>query len=224
MKRLCTICAVFVVIALLIARYAPEDSPSADGESHAWETGVAAAAAASGDYLLLVNADNPLTDGAPDFEIVSAYRVVPLLNRNIELEAGTLGALALLFRGARDAGIENLVVNDGYRSRAEQQRIYDATEDKAFVQPPDCSEHQTGLAADIAARGVDRDEMAGSAEGQWLAENAWKYGFILRYPPDKIDITGISYEPWHFRYVGTEAAKYMFENGLCLEEYVDKSD
>ena len=61
---------------------------------------------------------------------------------------------------------------------------------------------------------------ADTKEGKWLAENCWKYGFIIRYPEDKEDVTGYKYEPWHIRYLGKETAKKVYESGLCLEEYL----
>ena len=76
---------------------------------------------------------------------------------------------------------------------------------------------QTGLAVDINADGVNS---SGQQVYAWLADNAWKYGFILRYPEDKTEITKTDYEPWHYRYVGKEAAKEIYESGLCLEEYI----
>ena len=79
------------------------------------------------------------------------------------------------------------------------------------------SEHQTGLAVDINADGV---HSAGYQVYEWLAGNAWKYGFILRYPSDKEEITGTAYEPWHYRYVGKEAAAEIHRQGVCLEEYL----
>jgi hypothetical protein len=87
---------------------------------------------------------------------------------------------------------------------------------------PGYSEHQTGLAIDVSAKSVNNrlDESFGdSVEGIWLATHAQEYGFIIRYPKDKSDITGYSYEPWHIRYVGKPLAKYIYENNLCLEEY-----
>ena len=89
------------------------------------------------------------------------------------------------------------------------------------VMPAGHSEHETGLALDITARGNDKldESQAAEKEIQWLHENCWKYGFILRYPKDKEAVTGISYEPWHFRYVGREAAEYLYENRLTLEEF-----
>ena len=88
---------------------------------------------------------------------------------------------------------------------------------------PGTSEHQLGLALDI----VDLDyqqldtRQEETPEQKWLMENSWKYGFILRYPTDKSNITGIIYEPWHYRYVGKEAAKVIHEKGICLEEYLE---
>jgi LAS superfamily LD-carboxypeptidase LdcB len=172
------------------------------------------------DYLILVNADNPISEDVPDFEIVSAYGRLPLLTSDVSLEEKTLDAVERLFSDARKAGIDNLLVNDGFRSYETQRRIYDEAEDKSLVQRPGCSEHQTGLAADIAANGVAGSAMGESAEGRWLADNAWRHGLILRYPQGKQEITGIAYEPWHFRYVGAKAAKALYESGLCLEEYI----
>ena len=92
---------------------------------------------------------------------------------------------------------------------------------KTVVAYPGTSEHQTGLATDIVATSHQLldDSQAETAEQQWLMENCWKYGFILRYPLGKSEYTGIIYEPWHYRYVGKEVAQYITENELCLEEY-----
>ena len=89
------------------------------------------------------------------------------------------------------------------------------------VARPGTSEHQLGLAVDIISNDYPwLDEgWADTAEAAWLEEHCAEYGFILRYPPDKSELTGIIWEPWHFRYVGKEAAVYIMENGLCLEEY-----
>ena len=81
-----------------------------------------------------------------------------------------------------------------------------------WVALPGTSEHELGLAADI--NGASYDLYI------WLQQNSWRYGFIQRYPEDKTDITGISHEPWHYRYVGMDAAKEIYESGLCLEEYL----
>lgn len=92
------------------------------------------------------------------------------------------------------------------------------------VAVPGTSEHQLGLAVDVVD-GVNSDltkEQEQTATQQWLMENSWRYGFILRYPDGKSDITGIIYEPWHYRYVGVEAAQEIYEQGVCLEEYLEQ--
>lgn len=92
-----------------------------------------------------------------------------------------------------------------------------------WVAVPGTSEHQTGLALDIVAESYQllEREQENTPEQQWLMKNSYKYGFILRYPEDKSEITGISYEPWHYRYVGKDAAKEIYEKGICLEEYLE---
>lgn len=82
---------------------------------------------------------------------------------------------------------------------------------------PGTSEHQLGLAVDINADGI---HSAGYEVYEWLEQNAHNYGFIYRYPPDKTEVTGVENEPWHYRYVGAEAAKEIHQKGICLEEYV----
>lgn len=140
--------------------------------------------------------------------------------------------LQKMFDDALKNGVD-LVVRSGYRSEEEQKRLmldkisefeekgYNGTEAKKealkWVSAPGTSEHQLGIAVDINAENRTTDNTAYT----WLAENSYKYGFVLRYPSDKSDITGISYEPWHFRYVGKSNAAEMFRKGLCLEEYLD---
>ncbi len=91
------------------------------------------------------------------------------------------------------------------------------------VARPGTSEHQLGLAVDIVDEGhqtLDTSQENTPVQ-QWLMENSWKYGFILRYPNEKSQLTGIIYEPWHYRYVGVKAAQEIFESGVCLEEYLE---
>ena len=97
-----------------------------------------------------------------------------------------------------------------------------------WVAPPGTSEHHTGLAMDLVSSDYwgqysdlehDYDKFDSF---KWMYANCAEYGFVLRYPEDKQDITGITYEPWHYRYVGVDAAKYIMENGLCLEEYLEE--
>lgn len=129
-------------------------------------------------------------------------------------------------------GWRSIVPVSGYRSREEQQRIWDdslrengETFTKKYVARPGHSEHQTGLAIDLGLRqeNIDfiRPEFPSEGICQVFREKAAKYGFILRYPPGKEKITGIAHEPWHFRYVGAPHAQIMEKNGLTLEEYID---
>ena len=92
-----------------------------------------------------------------------------------------------------------------------------------WVAVPGTSEHQTGLALDLVSANYQLldHKQAETPEQKWLMEHCWEYGFILRYPVDKCEMTGIGYEPWHYRYVGREAAAEIREKGLCLEEYLD---
>ncbi|GAM16760.1 M15 family metallopeptidase [Mesobacillus selenatarsenatis] len=139
-------------------------------------------------------------------------------------------ALEKMFVGARNDGIELAAVS-GYRSYGRQETLFNAEvskvgEEKALqaVARPGSSEHQTGLTMDISSKtnNFNLNEQFGSTkEGVWLAHNAHKYGFILRYPRGKEGITGYMYEPWHFRYVGIRAATEIYENDWTLEEYFE---
>jgi len=137
-------------------------------------------------------------------------------------------------RKAAEADGTRIRIRDGHRSYAEQEQVYDsitagyveqgntravAVERAGMVAAlPGYSEHHTGLAIDFSG-GADADAQA--AMWEWLGVHAYKYGFILRYPEGREDITGYSYEPWHYRYVGREHARAMFERGLTLEEYLE---
>lgn len=146
--------------------------------------------------------------------------------------------LQAMLDDARAEGLSPIVCSS-YRTREKQQELFvrrvgrltaagyseqeAVTEAGKWVAVPGTSEHQTGLALDIISSSyqvLDRDQ-ENTAEQRWLMENSYKYGFILRYPSDKSEITGINYEPWHYRYVGKEAAKEIYEKGLCLEEYLE---
>ncbi|MBS8264545.1 D-alanyl-D-alanine carboxypeptidase family protein [Mesobacillus boroniphilus] len=139
-------------------------------------------------------------------------------------------ALENMFAGARNDGIELAAVS-GYRSYGRQETLFNAEvnkvgEEKALqaVARPGSSEHQSGLTMDISSKtnNFNLNEQFGSTkEGVWLAHNAHKYGFILRYPRGKENLTGYMYEPWHFRYVGIKAATEIYENDWTLEEYFE---
>ncbi len=128
-----------------------------------------------------------------------------------------------MFAAAKTDGI-SLWVKSGYRSYIDQKIIYngyvanDGQENAdRYSARPGHSEHQTGLAFDLNSLSQD---FGTTPEGIWLAQNCYKYGFIIRYPKEKENITGYMYEPWHVRYLGIEKATAVFESGLCLEEYL----
>lgn len=143
-------------------------------------------------------------------------------------------ALQEMFNDAKDDDVYMFVAG-GYRTQKEQQELMDEKVEeyqekflveflakwqaKRWVAIPGTSEHQLGLAVDINA---DISKSSSQEVYSWLAENAHEYGFIQRYPADKTEITGISYEPWHYRYVGEDVANEIYEEGICLEEYIQK--
>ena len=123
------------------------------------------------------------------------------------------------------AMLDNIILKNSsaYRSYDYQVNLYDKYvkrdgKEKADIYSarPGYSEHQTGLCADI---NTINSSFANTKEAKWLAKNAYKYGFILRFPKDKEDVTGYKYEPWHYRYVGIKVAKIIYEENLTLEEY-----
>lgn len=145
-----------------------------------------------------------------------------------KLRAEAAESLEVMFQVAKGEGIE-LYARSGFRSYETQASIFKnevATfgYEKAvlYVALPGTSEHQTGLAMDITAKSVGLElveAFEGTAEGKWLSENAHHYGFILRYPKGKTNITGYAFEPWHYRYVGVEIAGEIYAKGITLEEY-----
>ncbi len=145
------------------------------------------------------------------------------------IRSDVLPNLEKMFADAKSQNI-HLIITSAYRSYYTQQTLfnnyvenYGREEAMKFSAPPGASEHQSGLVVDIGEINGPYDnfsiEFANSDSGKWLANNAYKYGFILRYPEGKESITTYQFEPWHYRYVGTEQAKDIFESGLTLEEF-----
>lgn len=185
-------------------------------------------------YLRLVNAKNSLDkDNLPEINTVSVNGSDYMVDERI------IDDLEEMLSDAQSAG-RNPVVCSAYRSWDTQAMLFEnkisrvtqstgltgeaaETEAATVVARPGTSEHQLGLAVDITASdytNLDEGQME-TEDQQWLMENCWKYGFILRYPVDKTDITGIIFEPWHYRYVGKQAAKEITEQGITLEEYLE---
>lgn len=178
------------------------------------------------DYTILVNKTNVLR---------SNYTPKNLVKLNIEFLSDTSNEARCMEKKAADsledlvatAKKENIILigSSAYRSYKSQLRILKEETDKKgvdyadkYVAKPGQSEHQSGLAIDVTNRVRCFDKT--SKEAQWLANNAYKFGFILRYPDGKEDITGYNYEPWHIRYVGKDIAKEIYMKNITLEEYL----
>ena len=186
------------------------------------------------DIEILVNKDNLLpSDYIPDklvildnnennFHNYNDPNLKPMIREDI------LKDLFEMFNAAKEEGY-SLIVDSGYRSYNYQLEVLKSNIEKygeerayKYVAIPGASEHQTGLCFDVAYMydGVYSDEIKENDEEiTWLINNSYEYGFILRYPKGKEKITGYSFESWHFRYVGKELAKVLFENNETLEEY-----
>lgn len=179
-----------------------------------------------GSIDVVVNKQRPLpADFAPQGLVSPAE--LPNPSREV-VRSEVAAALDELNGAARAQGVD-LVLTSGYRSYAEQETINRTKREQVGDQADlvsaraGFSEHQTGLAVDLAAANGACTLQAcfgETAEGRWLADNAWRHGFLLRYPQDLTDVVGYAYEPWHFRFVGVETATRMHNEGIrTLEEY-----
>ena len=170
--------------------------------------------------ILLVNESHRLSaDYVPD-ELVNLYQQrhsFRLASSEIYLTRQTYEAMEKMFHAAEEAGMNGYIVTSGYRSYQRQAEVY-AQSEPGKAQQPGASEHQTGLAFDVTVE--TNDGFESTPQYAWLMEHAHEYGFIQRSPANKADITGISYEPWHYRYVGVDAATRIWKTGLTLEEFL----
>ena len=211
MRKLRTALIILVLLALAMVPLLTKENQVAK-EQHGWN-------------LILVN---------DQYYIPNNYTVkLATLENGERVDSRIVSALNDMFEAAEKEDIYMVVVS-GYRTGEEQQSMLDEKveeyKEKVFWEPvakrmakkwvaiPGTSEHQLGIAVDINADAVNS---SGTEVYEWLAKHAYEYGFVQRYPSDKADITGINYEPWHYRYVGEDAAKTMVEKNLCLEEYVE---
>lgn len=179
--------------------------------------------------LILVNKNNGVSENYKPADLtrvnVKFYKTATAEEKTMRKEAAQ--ALEELFNGAENEGVELYGLN-GYRSYQTQKTLFDEDCEKwgtryaeQCAAKPGYSEHQTGLAMDITNRTYSTNFQT-TKEGKWLAKNCYKYGFILRYPQGKENITGYSYEPWHVRYVGKTVAKQIFLKNIVLEQYLNK--
>ena len=151
-----------------------------------------------------------------------------------QLQAECAEALCAMNAVMREIdGFQDMYLKSAYRSYRTQKTMYNNRlkknngRDDGWVSKPGASDHQTGLGCDVipynwTKKSGMNDKMMQEKECQWMAEHCQEYGFIIRYPADKKEITEINTEPWHLRYVGIPAATYIMDNGLCLEEFVQE--
>lgn len=180
------------------------------------------------ELLTLVNADNPVPD--------DREQEYALMDEGWMLDVRCAGELQLLLDecGAagfspeiRDALVTRTMQNERFEARVRELTAEGLDEEAArakaaeTVPPPGYSEHELGLSVDLADASLPDEEQASSGMYAWLAENAWRHGFIQRYPDGKREATGVGFVPGHFRYVGAEAARQIYELGLTLDEYID---
>lgn len=213
-----------------------EDTPPADGQQQQQEqTGTPEDVTpetpvnVDDELLTVVNPWNPLPeDWVSDLVALSDGRRV---------DSRCYEAFEEMMDACRDAGYAPFLCS-AYRTQETQQSLYDnkvqrlinsgMSEDEAKVEAaktvaiPGTSEHQLGLAVDIVDANMQdlTDEQENTETQKWLMANSWRYGFIHRYPNGKSAVTGIIYEPWHYRYVGKDVAQEIFNRGITLEEYL----
>ena len=172
---------------------------------------------------ILVNKYYSLPDKyAPD-DIVSMNSQYAYPDNSIRSEV--YDAFKEMSKAAKADGV-TLIVNSSYRDYESQKEIYEDYKDKngieyadKYAARPNFSEHQTGLSLDIFSPGYGMKNFENSKAFEWLSSNCYKYGFILRYPKDKDSITGYSYEAWHYRYLGKDLAKKVYDSSLTFDEY-----
>lgn len=180
--------------------------------------------------MILVNEEYPLDDS---FQVELAD-----LEDEYQVDARIVEDAKEMLKAGRDEGM-NLAICSAYRDNDKQKSVFNQTifdwleqdysyldaynETKKSVALPGTSEHATGLALDIVSSDYPEldEKQANTKEAKWLADHCAEYGFILRFPPEKADVTGIIYEPWHYRYVGKKAAKEIMKEGITLEEYYE---
>ena len=229
---------IFLVVALLIYRYyipdmKPKKQTTPASVEYTYDDSVTSSQLAEYNarqdwQLTLVNNDTPICE--------NCSVILTALDNGQAVDCRIYPQLQKMFDDMRDDGVYPVVASV-YRTEQEQQQIYDEsmaeyieegysesdakTETERWVAIPGTSEHQLGLGVDINADGINS---YGYEVYNWLAQNAYRYGFIYRYPENKVAITGIANEPWHYRYVGVNAATEIYKRGICLEEYLGETN
>lgn len=169
----------------------------------------------SNEYSVLVNKYNYLSTSFQVSDLVSISDWYAYAGHKTRSEV--YNNYITMWKAAKLEGL-TILVTSSYRTYEEQSEQYDTYGDD-LASKPGSSEHQTGLALDVSTYNTDGSVFKDTKEYVWLIENSYKYGFILRYPEGKEDITGYNYEPWHYRYLGVELATKVHDSGLTFDEY-----
>ena len=237
--------AIVVVAFMVVDRAgAPEDEPDESIETTANELPTTNAEPENdfdrsqhsidepGSIWWIVSRDRPLPDGyvPPDLTVPNVRLRLESSAEQMQFRQIATPAIEAMFAAAQDDGVQ-LVFGSGYRSESLQRQFYEsyvardgqAAADR-YSARPGTSEHQTGLAVDVTTPNLNCHLeicFEDTPQGQWVAENAHRYGFIIRYLEGKEAITGYQYEPWHLRYVGEELATELYQSGQTMEEFFD---
>ncbi|MGN4770424.1 M15 family metallopeptidase [Bacillus cereus group sp. MYBK216-2] len=173
--------------------------------------------------LLLVNRDYPVKKDIIRSDIINVnhnselVRGYVIFDRNLRLSKDVVKKFLNVVDAAGKESVNHFLISSGYRDFQEQKQLYEKM-GSDYALPAGYSEHNLGLSLDI---GSTQKKMEKAPEGKWIEENVWKHGFILRYPKNKSNITGIQYEPWHIRYVGLPHSAIMQKKNFTLEEYLE---
>ena len=172
-------------------------------------------------------------------DLLNLSDFVPATKSAIYFNSQAVSDYVAMINEMDEYGLRDLYAVSGYRTYYQQDSLYKERvgsmssymeaerakiEAGRIIAPPGASEHQTGLALDVSSRSVGfalNNNFVKTPEYAWLLDNCHRYGFIIRYPADKTDVTDIIFEPWHLRYVGAEHAAVIYESGMCLEDYIE---
>ena len=225
-RKLCALCFALLLFLQAAPAFAAEEPP-------AWDYPLAPEILYDFEqYITLTNQDHLLDSGYVPSDLVPTKVKRAKGTDAMELREAANEALSALFEAADAAGY-TLYLKSAYRAYSTQKYMYTTRleknhgKDDGLVAYPGSSDHQTGLGVDVLnyawtlKDGMNKD-FAKTEEAQWMEAHCQEFGFILRYMEDKEEITKIKFEPWHFRYVGLEAAAYIMENHLSLEEFTEE--
>lgn len=187
------------------------------------------------EMLILVNKQNGLSPNYKPEDLTKVNQYAPGRDESTRyMRKEASDSINLMLADAKELGFD-IVITTAFRGYNLQKIIFENNvlksgsieeANKTSAKPGE-SEHQTGLAADLSSSKINYElntSFGELEEGKWISQNAWQYGFILRYQEEKVEITGYNYEPWHIRYVGKEFAKYIYDNKLTLEEFITERE